>query len=318
LSICRHTVPCVVFAFNRPDKLKRILDALRIQEIDRLIIFVDGPRDKSDIELVERCRAIAKNIDWVDKEFHFGEQNHGLPGLTDNISKVMNEYKSAIFVEDDCLPMPGFYYFMRRTLSYYEQEKRVFSIGGYQPIEYKYFKNYPYSIVSSARFLCWGWATWQDRWEMITPYLSRYWELYDGLSNVPDIAGHDLSKMAQDCAEGRLESWAIKIAISTLWLDRIHLLPTRGLVRNIGHDGSGTHGAVLEHNKSLPKKNIYEHSLDKIVWLENLEVNKDYAEKLKQFVRSCGSSSENRFLDMVYAKLRHRVPRVIKNWVHTH
>jgi GT2 family glycosyltransferase len=141
-------VPCVVFAFNRPDTLERVLAALRGQDIDRLIVFVDGPRNDADVELVEGSRAIAKAVDWVDRELHFGDQNRGLPGLSDNVSTVMSVYESAICVEDDCLPMPGFYSFMRRALSHYEPEKKVFSIGGYQYIPHKYFKEYPYSLVS--------------------------------------------------------------------------------------------------------------------------------------------------------------------------
>ena len=93
-------------------------------------------------------------------------------------------------MEDDCLPMPGFYSFMRQALTCYESEKRVFSIGGYQPIPQEYFKGYPYSLVSTARFTCWGWATWQDRWELIRPYLAGYGELFDDLKYVPDSRLH--------------------------------------------------------------------------------------------------------------------------------
>ena len=280
-----NVIPCAVFAFNRPDKLERVLAALKTQDIDRLIVFVDGPRDDADIELVEQCRAIARGVDWVDKELHFGEQNRGLPGLNDNVGTVMNVYKSAVFVEDDCLPMPGFYSFMRRALSHYEQRKKVFSIGAYQPIQQNYFKNCPYSLVSTARFLCWGWATWQDRWELITPYLSRYRELFDGLTNVPDIAGHDLAIMARSS-----DSWDIRVAVSMLWLKQVQLIPTKGLVQNIGV-ASGTHKKAGRSKRSvqhLANRNVYEHSLEDIVWLENVELNSDYAERLKQFVSNAG------------------------------
>lgn len=277
--------PVVLFAFNRPDKLERVLAALRTQDIDHLIVFVDGPRDDADVELVERCRAIAREVDWVDKELHIGEQNRGLPGLSDNVSTVLKVYKAAVFVEDDCLPMPGFYSFMQQALSYYEPEKQVFSIGGYQLIQKEYFKNYTYSLVSSARFTCWGWATWQDRWELIAPYLSRYWELFDNLTNVPDVAGHDLGDMARACTDGTLETWDVQVAISMLWLEQVQLLPTRGLVRNIGGD-TGVHGVSTRSRQwIMHNQNVYEHLLENIVWLENVKLNSDYAEKLKQFVR---------------------------------
>ena len=38
-------IPCVIFAYNRPDKLLRVLSALKVQHVDNLIIFIDGPSD---------------------------------------------------------------------------------------------------------------------------------------------------------------------------------------------------------------------------------------------------------------------------------
>jgi len=276
-------VPCVVFAFNRPEEFERVLAALKTQDIDHLIVFVDGPRGDADVELVERCRAIASDIDWIDTELYLGERNRGLPGLADNISGVLSTYKSAVFVEDDCLPMPGFYSFMRQALRRYESEKKVFSIGGYQPIPQNRIRNGPYSVVSSPRFTCWGWTTWRDRWELMTPYLSRYWELFDGLTKVPDLAGIDLAPMARACAEGRLESWAVRVAVSALWLGYVHLLPTRGLVQNIGLR-AGTHGGSRQSSRRRHNRNVHKHSLERIVWLRDVELNNDYARELQRFV----------------------------------
>ncbi len=315
--MCANTniVPCVVFALNRPDKLERVLAALKAQDIERLIVFVDGPGNDADVELVERCRAIAREVDWVDKELHFGERNRGLPGLSDNVSTVMDVYRSAVFVEDDCLPMPGFYSFMRRALSHYEPEKRVFSIGGYQPIPYKHLKDYPYSLVSCARFTCWGWATWQDRWEVITPCLSRWRELFDGLESVPNVGGRDLGPRARKHAQAQSPSWDIQIAISMLWLEQVQLLPTKGLVRNIGL-GSGTHKTSRGSRRRAQRRqnrNVHERSLKSIVWLENVELNSDYVERLKQFVKGPGPAPWREFWYQVKAKVQRKVPRFIKD-----
>jgi hypothetical protein len=147
------TIPCAVFAFNRPEMLCQVSDALRLQNIDALIIYVDGPRNEDDLTKVEQCRVIAKDIDWIKPELHIHEQNHGLPGIADNIDDVFARFPMAIFVEDDCLPMPGFYDFMRRSLEHYEDTKRVFSIGGYQVIQKNDFEAYSYSLISTARLL---------------------------------------------------------------------------------------------------------------------------------------------------------------------
>lgn len=314
MSVCTHMVPCVVFAFNRPGRLQRILSALKTQDIERLIVFVDGPRGDPDVELVERCRAIAKGVEWVDKELYFGEQNRGLPGLSDNIGTVLKAYRSAVFVEDDCLPMPGFCSFMRRALSQYEPEKRVFSIGGYQPIPRKHFRDYPYSLVSCARFTCWGWATWRDRWELIVPYLPTYAELFDGLTSVPDVAGRDLARMARACAQGSLETWDVQVAISTLSLGHVHLLPTRGLVRNIGL-GTGTHGGGRRSGQRRHKRNLWKQPIDDVVWLENVQPNTAYAARLKQFIAGGDRSACRKFAHKVGSKLPAKTRRLIKRWL---
>ena len=235
--------PCVIFAFNRPDKLTRVLRALKKQDVERLILFVDGSRNDTDFKQVEQCRAIASEVDWVAKELHFWEENHGLSGLADNISIVMKRFPSAVFIEDDCLPMPGFYAFMRKALELYQGEERVFSIGGYQPIRSVYFRGYPYSVISCARFTCWGWATWQDRWELIQPILTKPEKFFNRLNFQSGIAGADLPTYARAIADGEVvNSWGVRVALACLGLNKVHLLPVSGLVRNIGLDMSGIHG----------------------------------------------------------------------------
>ncbi len=81
-------LPVVVFAFNRPQKLRRILDALHAQSIERVVIFVDGPRHADDLPQVEACRSLACGVDWAPAELNLWEDNRGLNGFIDNISLV--------------------------------------------------------------------------------------------------------------------------------------------------------------------------------------------------------------------------------------
>jgi hypothetical protein len=290
----------VIFAFNRPVKLQRILKALEMQEVESLVVFVDGPRGDQDLETVERCRALARSVDWAELDLRFSEKNKGLASIADKISDVFDTYESAIFLEDDTLPMPSFYSFMRQGLDYYEKVEKVFSLGGYQPVSWESLRGYSYSLVSCPRFLCWGWATWRERWLKIEPYLSNYYQLFDGLSQVPNIAGRDLANMARACAEDELDSWAVKVAIATLWLSKVHLLPVRGLVRNIGHDASGSHTTTREQRQAQKKaarlhnRNIYTESFLDIKWLDDVSLTNFYIEELIQFVQEIGVNQGTR------------------------
>jgi len=300
-------LPVVVFSFNRPQKLRRILDALHAQSVERVVIFVDGPRHADDLPQVEACRSMARGVDWAPVELHLWEDNRGLNGFIDNISLVMDTYPWAIFVEDDCLPMPGFYAFMRHALEQYADCPEIFSIGGYQPLPMQYLKHNPDAVVSCARFTCWGWATWRNRWQALLPDVKRYADLFDGLRCVPDIAGADLPEMARAMALGRIaESWDVKVAISCLNQRRVHLLATRGLVRNIGLDRSGVHGSLraFMRGRRLLNQNLVENLPAKINWPENVELDCDYAADLKKYVDQTRFHSLRRLWDRSLSILR--------------
>ena len=282
----KELLPVVVFAYNRPHKLRRILAALRPQNIDRLLVFVDGPLAPEDRAMVEACRQLAFSVDWVEKELHFSELNSGSRNLHLNIGKVFEQYPASIFLEDDCLPMPGFYDFMRQALDHYGSKRQVFSIGGYQPVAPAYFKGSPYVVVSSARFLGWGWATWCDRWQEIEPYLERFTELFDGLADVPELVGLDVQLVIRAIKAGQLVSdWDYRVLIASLWLKKVHMLPVRGLIRNIGLDRSGVHGSFrgILRDWFVHNWNVVNRIPSNRIWLEDIRVDEKYAARLQQF-----------------------------------
>jgi hypothetical protein len=281
-------VPCVLFAFNRPDKFARIVSAIRPQNVDHIIVFIDGPRDDRDNGPIEECKKIAASIDWVGVDRVFKEKNEGLAGINKNINNVFLSYDSAVFIEDDCLPMPSFYPVMKRALQHYRDDERVFSIGGYQQIPEDFFRSYPYSFVSSARFICWGWATWKDRWQQVSPYFSANTADLKGYRNIPDIAGDDLVLFARTTPLLRKRlweafSWDIKVAVLALYLKKVHLLTSKGLIKNIGLD-AGIHFTGDEANEVFYNRNVYEKRITGIRWLEDTALNDEYNRRLKAAV----------------------------------
>lgn len=279
-------VPCAVFAWKRPDHLQRVLEALRPQGVAHLIIFVDGPRSDRDLPAVEACRKIARAVDWSEVELHLDEENRGVSYLAVRVGEVLRRYPSAIFVEDDCLPMPGFYPFVCEALRRYRQVQDVFSVSGYQPIRRTFFKRYPWSVVATHRFICWGWGTWRDRWERIATILPRWAHLFDELRNVPDIAGEDLGLAARQVLAGKTESWAVKVALISLSLGMMHLLPVEGLVCNIGVD-EGEHRGTPElsrRRKAMHNRNISGATARSWQWLPKPVCDEVYATELRKFV----------------------------------
>jgi hypothetical protein len=295
-------IPCVVFGFNRPDFLKKTLDSLRYQGLDRLIVFIDGPSNNKEEVMVQQSKQIARSVDWTETELVFKEKNNGLIGITDNISEVFTRYQSAVFIEDDCLPMPGFYSFMCQSLRHYEREKQVFSIGSYQLLEENFFKEYIYSVVSSPRFMCWGWATWKDRWNLVHSYNQTYKTLFNNLTQVPGYAGCDIPTTARACAIGLEKTWDTPVALTTLWLEKVHILPVRGLTRNLGTSGTGTHDGT--QTDYFHNRNVWEQPLENIVWLNDISINWDYANEIVRLLDTIFPHNNYSFLRKILRKIK--------------
>lgn len=305
-------VPVVVFAYNRPEKLRRVLRALRAERPARLIVYVDGPRSKQDEHGVGACRALAKAVDWADAELHLSETNQGVASLKQKIDAVFAQYPAAIFLEDDCLPSKGFYRFMGAALEHYQDHPQVFSIGGYQHLPAGEFRDYPYSLVSGARFVGWGWAAWQSKWRLAWPLIETYQELFDGLQRIPEAAGSDLGPAARRMAAGQgIDNWDVRVALAALALKQVHLTPARGLVRTIGQDVSGMHGSVSNalRGRFLHNRNVAESAPEQIVWLEDVAVNCDYACGVRDFVHRSQTMALGKRLRRGYSALRRRMRR---------
>ena len=183
--------------------------------------------------------------------------------------------------------MPGFYAYLRQALERYCSESRVFSIGGYQPIASDFFKGYPYAVVGGARFIGWGWATWRERWLEIAPYLERFSELFDGFRQVPEIAGPEMLDIARTKAEGKpVDDWDFRVIAATLWLKKLHVLPVRGLVRNIGLDRSGIHGSLVGvvRDRIFQNRNITPYLPDNLTWPEQVDLDCAYADALREWI----------------------------------
>ncbi len=65
------------------------------------------------------ARNLAQGVRWAETELSFSEENRGSWTQAHLVNQVLQRYPWAIFLEDDCLPVPGFYDFMRRALEHY-------------------------------------------------------------------------------------------------------------------------------------------------------------------------------------------------------
>ena len=242
--------PIAIFAYNRPDHLKRTVDALllnREAENSNLYIFSDGPKNDSDRSMIEKTRQYAstikgfKSLTLVNRSQNLGLAKAIITGVTE----ICEKEGQVIVLEDDLVTAPYFLDFMNSSLRLYKDDEKVASIHGYMlPVK----KRLPDTFFFRGAD-CLGWATWKRAWDLF--------EL-DGKALLGKIQSAKLSKtfdldgaypycqMLADQIAGKNNSWAIRWHASMFIRNMLTLNCSRSLVQHIGNDGSGTNFGVSD------------------------------------------------------------------------
>ena len=127
--------PILLRFFNRPDKIKKVIDNLSKVEPSIIYLYGDGPSDykvQHEQKLVEQSRIIATQINWkckIKKKFMY----HNLGGPKagyDSISWFFSSENQGIILEDDCIPNTDFFKFCDELLEYYKDDNRVGQVTG--------------------------------------------------------------------------------------------------------------------------------------------------------------------------------------------
>lgn len=279
-------VPVVLFVFNRPDLTARVFEVIRQVRPKELLIVADGPRDHvlEDSQTCRQARDIVNSVDWDCRVLtDFSDVNLGCRDrVTSGINYAFENFDSAIFLEDDCLPHVDFFPYCRQLLKRYAGFDQVMHVGGSQFVE---FPDYPFDYFFGVFPIVWGWATWR-----------RAWALYDvDIKNYPEIRSHIASRLKFRKATidhllssfdrtfvGDRTTWDYQWCITLLQHDGICAHPTRNFVRNIGFDSRATHTFPRHHayteqpfaNLTLPIR--HPEMLKPSLSLERLFIEKRY------------------------------------------
>jgi glycosyltransferase involved in cell wall biosynthesis len=237
--------PIAIFAFNRPNHLRKLIESLRLNREfadSQIFIFVDGPRNETESEIVQQVIDIAKNeVSTKNTKVVVRDKNIGLAkSLLSGIDEVLSEYQEVIVLEDDLVVSEFFLKFCNVGLQVYLNDKNIASIQGFTfdinaiPEDFYFLKGAD----------CWGWATWANRWkELNRDGVKLLGEIRERrLTHSFDLEGaYPYTKLLERQSRGEVDSWAILWHASMYLQDRLSLYPRESLVENLGLDGSGTH-----------------------------------------------------------------------------
>ena len=243
LTSTMKLTPIVFFAFNRPDTTRHILEALSRQSkaIPRLIAFCDGARHQEEHTLVQQVRDLVRAVTWTEVEIIERERNYGLvENIVGGLDDVFSRYERAIIVEDDILTAPHFYESLCLLLDHYQSAHNVFSVGAYPSIIPADLQMYPYDIIMSMRFSMWGWGTWAERWQAVTPHIRHFKNPYGTPEAVGQVMNPDMAHLMRELDKNPQFTWDVQVMVWTHSQDYLHALSRRYLSNNLGLD-SGIH-----------------------------------------------------------------------------
>jgi hypothetical protein len=234
-------IPVLLIIFNRPDKVRRVLSALREAEPAQVFIAADGPRPHSprDGELCSTTRQVLSEIDW-ECEIHtlFHRTNLGCKlGPETAISWFLSQVPSGIILEDDCLPAPDFFPFCAELLDRFQACEHIMMIGGYNALG-----SWP---RADASYL----------YSRTAPTWSRAWQHYDADMTAWSSGSTKRKVRARMSAgefrivrrlfdrvhDGTLDAWDYAWSFAMLRTGGLSIVPATNLVENIGFDEAATH-----------------------------------------------------------------------------
>lgn len=251
--------PIALFVYNRLWHTQQTVNALQKNQLageSDLFIFSDAPKNEESVEAVQSVRefirtiATFKSVTIIERETNFGLA----ASIIDGVSRLCKEYGHVIVLEDDLITSPFFLKYMNDALELYAETSQVMHISGYvYPIDYMPGDTFFFRVP-----MCWGWATWDRSWR-------HFWKS-------PDIMLKFTKKMRREFSfndsyhfwhqleanqKGLIDTWFVYWYASVFLMKGLALFPSRSLVLNIGHDGTGVHCGVSNDCKvTLSHKSV--------------------------------------------------------------
>lgn len=255
-----NEAPVLLLAYNRPDKLKALIDSLRPHKPSTVLLAVDGPRvtRPSDFQNVALSQQCVELIDWdANVQTRFRETNLGLKAaVIDAVNWSINEFGESIVVEEDCIVGQDFLPFMNHCLRKFKQDQAIAHVSGYNVVPTEFLGSsdirltrYPESIA---------WATWDRAWSNFDETLK--WGMNADLRELVEIVGSKIGALKwklnfADAASDRISTWAYRWIASFWSKGQFAVSPNVNLVNYNGFD-QGDHTRTSAPWDEVPIGNL--------------------------------------------------------------
>lgn len=246
------TIPVVLFAYSRPEHLRRTLDCLRENQTPLIYAFSDGPRAPVKAPAVAQVRDMLRSIDWCELVFCERETNLGLGrSILAGVTEVLSKHEAAIVFEDDVVCVAGTYDYLCAALKHYKDDARVMSVTGW---------THPLVTPSDAadqpyfdgRAESWVWGTWARAWQGLDQDAQSLMLACEARGIDRNKYGSDLPAMAE--IELQRNLWAVRWLYYLMLNEGLCLRPPWSMVEHIGFDAQATNAQTSGKLANPPLK----------------------------------------------------------------
>lgn len=236
-------IPLLLICYQRVETVIEILDSALLSGVSCIYISVDAPkaRDYCSINNFYRLKAVVESYRDKFSEFNsrFLERNVGCGiHVLSSIDWAFTSVKELIILEDDCIPAPDFFDFVKDGLEIMRRQPDIALTCGAQQAPPNSQVN---SFYKSKYSLTWGWATSKVRWDEF-----KSTTVQGALRTSVDILDLNSERVywregARRALNGFVDVWDTPLVYYLQSTNKFALLPRENLISNVGNDSVATH-----------------------------------------------------------------------------
>lgn len=159
----------LLIAFGRPEYARKTFEAIKASKPSKFYFYTNAGRKDypEECKRNEMVKALAKEVDWpCEFKTWFRTEPVGvLDSIRLAIDWIFENEEKAIVMEEDCVGSLAWFAFANEMLKKYQDNERIWMIGGSNYAED--YNPHGYSYHISRNFFINGWASWRDRWKKI-------------------------------------------------------------------------------------------------------------------------------------------------------
>ena len=264
----------LLFSYNRPSHLKRVVISLENYKVNNLYVILDGPKNNKD-KLVQKeiiTNVLGENkikIKLIKRKKNIGLAKSIYTAL-DNFSK---KYKKIIILEDDCIPRKEFFSFIKKSFYLSLKDDGIAAICGYQLPQLHNKNLSKLKILKLKHFIPWGWAIKSKNWQYFRKNFKKVNLNYDK-KDLPS----NLKKILKKSKNNEKNIWSKNFVLFNYINKKFYLFPDKSLIKNIGFDGSGVNSKITDifYTKYFKSKKISNEIIEKkkIIYKQEQDLSK--------------------------------------------